>query len=336
MEQFLQEARALLPWLPESLIQIYANSFAETQNKDIAIAEVRASEDYETYFPKNKRDDGTVRLSESDYASVKESYGLTIEDYGMNKDYFENTFATLIEKGGSPNEFRQRVETASAGILQNIPAVKDYYSTNFGMNLNDNQILASIIDPDIGQSIIEGKITAAQIGGEGQARGFDLSAEEVQALERAGLTQAQARQLFSAAETEVPRLANLQRRFERRTREITLPDDFPISGGETIIVDIPLDENFGGRLGIEPWFGYEGGYDQWVADGSPANWRNKTDEGLISRPGYSIEEYIQETVFGSAEQKRRRKKLLSEQASASSPIGGAARRGGRVTGLTQG
>ena len=156
MEQFLQEARALLPWLPESLIQIYANSFAETQNKDIAIAEVRASEDYETYFPKNKRDDGTVRLSESDYASVKESYGLTIEDYGMNKDYFENTFATLIEKGVSPNEFRQRVASASDGITQNIPAVREYYATNFNLELNDNQILASVIDADIGQAIIEG------------------------------------------------------------------------------------------------------------------------------------------------------------------------------------
>ena len=96
MEQFLQEARALLPWLPESLIQIYANAFSETQNKDMAIAEVRASEDYETYFPKNKRDDGTVRLSESDYASVKESFGLTIEDYGMNKDYFQNRVELLL------------------------------------------------------------------------------------------------------------------------------------------------------------------------------------------------------------------------------------------------
>ena len=336
MEEFLKEARALLPWLPESLIRIYATAYSENQNSDVALSAVRQSEEYETYFPKNIRIDGTIRLSESDYASVKESYGLTIEDYGMNKDYFENTFATLIEKGISPNEFRQRVASASDGITQNIPAVREYYATNFNLDLNDNQILASVIDPDIGQAIIEGRITQAQIGGEAQARGFNLNADEVQALERAGLTQAQARQLFAAAETEVPRLANLQRRFERRTREITLPDDFPISGGETIIVDIPLDENFGGRLGIEPWFGYEGGYDQWVADGSPANWRNKTDEGLISRPGYSIEEYIQETVFGSAEQKRRRKKLLSEQASASSPIGGAARRGGRVTGLTQG
>jgi len=99
MDEFLREARALLPWLPESLITIYANNFAETQNRDIAIAEVRKSPEYSAVFPGNIRDDGTVRLSEQDYSSVKESYGLTLEDYGLNTEYFSNTFTTLIEAG---------------------------------------------------------------------------------------------------------------------------------------------------------------------------------------------------------------------------------------------
>jgi len=285
MEEFLKEARALLPWLPESLIRIYATAYSENQNSDVALSTVRQSEDYETYFPKNIRIDGTIRLSESDYASVKESYGLTIEDYGMNKDYFENTFATLIEKGISPNEFRQRVASASDGITQNIPAVREYYATNFNLDLNDNQILASVIDPDIGQAIIEGRITQAQIGGEAQARGFNLNADEVQALERAGLTQAQARQLFAAAEQEVPRLATLARRFE------------PESIDETETV---------------------------------------TPGGLTEREGYDIEEFVEAQVFGSAEEKERVRRLQAQEESLSSPIGGAARKGGRVTGLTQG
>lgn len=285
MEEFLKEARALLPWLPESLIRIYATAYSENQNSDVALSAVRQSEEYETYFPKNIRIDGTIRLSESDYASVKESYGLTIEDYGMNKDYFENTFATLIEKGISPNEFRQRVASASDGITQNIPAVREYYATNFNLELNDNQILASVIDPDIGQAIIEGRITQAQIGGEAQARGFNLNADEVQALERAGLTQAQARQLFAAAEQEVPRLATLARRFE------------PESIDETETV---------------------------------------TPGGLTEREGYDIEEFVEAQVFGSAEEKERVRRLQAQEESLSSPIGGAARKGGRVTGLTQG
>jgi len=283
MDEFLREARALLPWLPESLIQIYVNAFSQTQSNDIAIAEVRKSPEYAQVFPKNTREDGTVRLSEQDYAAVKESYGLTVEDYGLNPEYFQDTFGTLIEKGIAPNEFRARVEAARSGIVENVPAVKEYYKTNFGMNLTDNQIFASIIDPTVGEAILEGRITQAQIGGEAVARGFALSPDEVQALERAGLTQSQARQLFAAAETEVPRLAELTRRFQPEAVE---------------------------EPGITP-------------------------EGLVERPDYDIEEFIQAQVFGSAEEKERIQRLQAQEESEFTPTTGALRAGRRVRGLVE-
>ncbi len=284
MDEFLREARALLPWLPESLITIYANNFAETQNRDIAIAEVRKSPEYSAVFPGNIRDDGTVRLSEQDYSSVKESYGLTLEDYGLNTEYFSNTFTTLIEAGVSPSEFKARVESARSGIVENVPAVKEYYSQNFGLDLNDNQIFASIIDPEVGEAILQGRITQAQIGGEAQSRGFQLSTDEVQALQRAGLTQSQARQLFAAAESEVPRLAALTRRFD--------PDS--VTETETV-----------------------------------------TPSGLTEREGYNIEEFVEAQVFMSAEERERIRTLEAEEESLFTPMGGPARRGGRITGLTE-
>jgi len=284
MDEFLRQARALLPWLPETLIQTYADSFAETQNADIAIAEVRKSPEYAQVFPKNIRDDGTVRLSEQDYAAVKESFGLTLEDYGLNPEYFQDTFADLIEVGIAPNEFRARVEAARSGIVENIPAVKEYYRTNFGMDLNDNQIFASIIDPAVGEAILEGRITQAQIGGEAAARGFALSPEEVQALERAGLTQAQARQLFAQAEAEVPKLAALTRRFQPEEVDVT---------------------------------------------------EEVTPEGLVDRPGYDIEEFVQAQVFASAEERERIKKLQAQQQAEFTPVAGAARRGRSILGLVE-
>lgn len=284
MDEFLRQARALLPWLPESLIQIYADSFSETQNADIAIADVRKSPEYAQVFPKNIRDDGTVRLSEQDYMAVKESFGLTIEDYGLNKEYFQDTFADLIEVGVAPNEFRARVEAARSGIVENIPAVKDYYKTNFGMDLNDNQIFASIIDPAVGEAILQGRITQAQIGGEAAARGFQLSREEVQALERAGLTQGQARQLFAQAEAEVPRLAALTRRFQPEEVDVT---------------------------------------------------EQLTPEGLVQRPGYDIEEFVQAQVFASAEERDRIKKLQEQEQAEFAPIAGATRAGRKIRGLVE-
>lgn len=284
MDEFLRQARALLPWLPESLIQVYANSFADTQNADIAIAEVRKSPEYAQVFPKNIRDDGTVRLSEQDYAAVKESFGLTLEDYGLNPEYFQDTFADLIEVGVAPNEFRARVEAARSGIVENIPAVKEYYRTNFGIDLNDNQIFASIIDPSVGEAILQGRITQAQIGGEAAARGFALSPDEAQALERAGLTQSQARQLFAQAEAEVPRLAALTRRFQPEEVDVT---------------------------------------------------EEVTPEGLVDRPGYDIEEFVQAQVFASAEERERIKKLQAQEQAEFTPVAGAARRGRNILGLVE-
>jgi hypothetical protein len=284
MDEFLRQARALLPWLPETLIQTYADSFAETQNADIAIAEVRKNPEYAQAFPKNIRDDGTVRLSEQDYAAVKESFGLTLEDYGLNPEYFQDTFADLIEVGVAPDEFRARVEAARSGIVENVPAVKEYYRNNFGMELNDNQIFASIIDPAVGEAIIEGRITQAQIGGEAAARGFALSPEEAKALERAGLTQSQARQLFAQAEAEVPRLAALSRRFQ--------PEDVSVT-------------------------------------------EEVTPEGLVDRPGFAVEEFVQAQVFGSAEERERIKKLEAQEKSEFTPTTGAVRRGRRVLGLVE-
>jgi len=175
------------------------------------------------------------------------------------------------------------VEAARSGIVENVPAVKEYYRTNFGMDLNDNQIFASIIDPAVGDAIIEGRITQAQIGGEAAARGFALSPEETQALERAGLTQSQARQLFAQAEAEVPRLAQLTRRFQPEAVE---------------------------EPGITP-------------------------EGLVERPDYDIEEFIQAQVFGSAEERERIQRLQAQEESEFTPTTGAARRGRRVTGIVE-
>ncbi len=45
-----------------------------------------------------------------------------------------------------------------------------------------------------------------------QEQGFEISGDFAQRLQRAGISQAQARQLFTTAQTELPRLQELQAR----------------------------------------------------------------------------------------------------------------------------
>ena len=110
----------------------------------------------------------------------------------------------------SAREFAQRVDATFQGIQENIPEVQAFYRDNFGLDLTPEAIFIGALDPTVGEEIVAGRITTAQIGGEAARAGFEISGEFAQRLQRAGVSQAQARQLFTAAESELPRLQSLQ------------------------------------------------------------------------------------------------------------------------------
>ena len=156
------------------------------------------------------------------------------------------------------------------GIQENIPEVTEFYRENFGLELTPEAIFVGALDPTVGEEIVAGRITTAQIGGEAARAGFEITGDFAQRLQRAGISQAQARQLFISAQSELPRLQELQTR-----------------GG----VETP---------------------DQ-----------------------ISLEEFTEAAVFQSPEELEEIRQLEAEEASRFAPVGGAARRGARVTGLTE-
>ena len=176
----------------------------------------------------------------------------------------------LLENEVSANEFQQRVAAVYRGIQENIPQVQQFYADEFDINLDEQSIFLGALDPTVGEEIVAGRITTAQIGGEAARAGFEITGDFAQRLQRAGISQAQARQLFTSAETELPRLQELQTR-----------------GG----VETP---------------------DQ-----------------------ISLEEFTEAAVFQSPEELEEIRQLEAEEASRFAPVGGAARRGARVTGLTE-
>ena len=85
-----------------------------------------------------------------------------------------------------------------------------FIATNFGLELTPESIFLGALDPSVGEEIVAGRITTAQIGGEAARAGFEITGEFAQRLQRAGVTQAQARQLFTTAEAQLPRLQEIQ------------------------------------------------------------------------------------------------------------------------------
>jgi len=213
MDEFLQLAKSLYPYLPDAVINKFVDYYADSdKNTDVALGKLRQDPIYEDYFPGNKRADKTVKYNEADYLAVKESYKLSLEDFGLNPEFFDDTFGNLIAGDVSPSEFRARVGVTFEGIQNNIPQVKEFYSANYGIDLTDEAIFASALKPELGEQILNKQVAVSQIGGEARRAGFgaEISLSKAQELQAAGVTQAQARQLFQQAQVQLPELQELQ------------------------------------------------------------------------------------------------------------------------------
>ena len=214
MATYLEQAQALYPTMPPDILSLFANEWAKSDNPQVAIAEVRKSDAYEIAFPGNKNPDGTVKFDEVTYGGLKESYIGTLAEYGIPRntsvDLLTDRFTDLVIGKVSAREFAQRVDAVFQGIQENIPEVQEFYATNFGLELTPESIFLGALDPTVGEEIVAGRITTAQIGGEAARAGFEISGEFAQRLQRAGISQAQARQLFTAAESQLPELQSLQ------------------------------------------------------------------------------------------------------------------------------
>ena len=216
MATYAELAQSLYPNMPPDILSIFASEWARTGDPQVAIAEVRRNPAYEIAFPGNKRPDGTVKFDEVTYTGLKESYIGTLQEYGIPRntsvDLLTDRFTGLIEGEVSAREFAQRVDAVYQGIQENIPEVTEFYRENFGLELTPEAIFVGALDPTVGEEIVAGRITTAQIGGEAARAGFEISGDFAQRLQRAGISQAQARQLFTTAQAELPRLQELQAR----------------------------------------------------------------------------------------------------------------------------
>ena len=230
MATYAELAQSLYPNMPPDVLSLFADEWARTGDPQVAIAEVRRSPAYEIAFPGNKRPDGTVKFDEVTYTGLKESYIGTLQEYGIPRntsvDLLTDRFTGLIEGEVSAREFAQRVDAAYQGIQENIPEVQAFYREQFDLDLTPEAIFIGALDPSVGEEIVAGRITTAQIGGEAARAGFEISGEFAQRLQRAGISQAQARQLFTAAESELPRLQSLQAARGVETEQQLSLEDF--------------------------------------------------------------------------------------------------------------
>lgn len=222
----LSDARRLYPFLPEELVQIYANQWVETGDPDLAWTEMQAHPRYDVYYPGNRREDGSLRLDEAQYASTIEAYDDVFGSVGLNSNLFKAQYRDLIEGDVSPDELAaERVEPLYERIVEAAPEIMQWYATHNGLELTFEGILAAALDPDvIGSKILNRDIGMAEIGGSAVGAGFgDVDLQLVEDLYERDVTKAQAQQVFEEAKNFVPVMNVLAR------RHADVDDDFDLN-----------------------------------------------------------------------------------------------------------
>ncbi len=206
-------ARLIAPWLPAELISVFADAWAEFGDSNIALAAVRQDSAYDQFFPGIKRGDGSLRMTEQEYMAQLDAYSILLLEYGINPGIFSGNFTNLIEGDVSAGEFGTRLESAFTQIISNFDEVRSVYSRFYGLDMTDEAIFASFIDEEIGQSILDRRISVAQVGGAAAVQGFGLNANYAERLVNAGLSQQSALSFFGRAANEIPTLQRLATRF---------------------------------------------------------------------------------------------------------------------------
>lgn len=217
----VEQAGQLVPFMRNkgNLLQIYVDTWAETGNDQLALQAVRDSDEYETYFPGNTRIDPStgqesgIRYTEAQYTALTDAYDRAFIEAGLNPDVFREAevYSALVAGDVGSEELTFRINSARLAFVDNPLAeeVRAYYSQNFDIEMTDSALLASALDPSVGEDILRKNISVAQIGAEASAKAFDITLQESERLYQLGVTGSKAAQLFSQAETLLGQVESL-------------------------------------------------------------------------------------------------------------------------------
>lgn len=221
-------AKANFSFLGEGLIDVFLNEY-DTNGGDVdeSLRAMRSTQMYKDMFPGIFREDGTTlrfttETPELDYIKMQEDYFNALEDYNLNPQFFADKITELFTNDVDPGTFTGRLKTAYDSLFNQFDAVKAYYVENYpGQfpsvdNITDEAIFASFISEDISKDIIAQRINVSEIGGAFREEDFTISTQQAQRLISAGLSGEGAQVIAQRAESQLPRLQRLARRFTGR------------------------------------------------------------------------------------------------------------------------
>lgn len=207
-----QELKALYPWMTDNMLNILIDGeggYVETGKMNVALASMRASEEYAKAFPGIAREDGTLRMTESEYYETVDVMKDTLRDYNLNPEVFQNDIVSAIGGDVSAKEFAERLQFGYSQVVNNIPQVKEVYFREYGLDLSDEALFAMFVSPDIADSVLQNQILVSSIIAEAETAGASITKQGAMSFAQAGITQTQAREVFGQAVSIAPGLSDM-------------------------------------------------------------------------------------------------------------------------------
>ena len=207
-----QELKALYPWMTDGLLNILLDGeggYVETGKMNVALASMRASDEYAKTFPGIAREDGTLRMTESQYYETVDVMKDSLRDYNLNPEVFQNDITSAIGGDVSAKEFAERLQFGYSQVVNNIPQVKEVYFREYGLDLSDEALFAMFVSPDIADSVLQNQILVSSIIAEAETAGASITKQAAMSFAQAGITQPQAREVFGQAVSIAPGLSDM-------------------------------------------------------------------------------------------------------------------------------
>lgn len=202
MATAVEQIMVMSPWLPADVLTAYDDAYKAGDVDPWAT--IRQDPRYETWFPGNKTDDGQVRYGEGQYAAVRESYRDVMRSMNINPARFEDRFTELMEGEVSPDEFAARANEVYDRVISASDQIKQAFATANGFEITTEGILASALDPDLGDKLLSREIDMAEVAGAAMESSFSLDRARIEELVDYGVTLDQARQAYQAAASTLP------------------------------------------------------------------------------------------------------------------------------------
>lgn len=213
-------AELLYPWLtrmPELLTAFVDawQQYSESPNAaQLALAAMRQHPAYDRYFAGNAIGDGRYRLSEVEYLATTDGYARNWVEFEINPEVVARYNAQLIEGDISVAEHRDRIGAIHQTLLASdeYRHSRDFYARNYGIDLNDQAILLSAIDPGIGREILQRRLSLSQLGGAALAYGYQRSLSRVEQL-APRIEPQDALRFYAGAQARIGTLAGIAARY---------------------------------------------------------------------------------------------------------------------------